>query len=41
MYLKGIQLTWVGYATSGTPAELQKLVPNVEVLEMKPGQTIV
>src|SRR6202166_260118 len=24
----------------GTPAELQKLAPNVKVLEMKPGQTI-
>ena len=24
----------------GTPAELQKLVPEVKVLEMKPGQTI-
>jgi len=25
---------------TGTPSELQKLVPNVKVLEMKPGQTI-
>ena len=25
---------------TGTPAELQKLVPEVKVLEMKPGQTI-
>jgi hypothetical protein len=25
---------------TGTPGELQKLVPDVEVLEMKPGQTI-
>ncbi len=25
---------------TGTPAELQKLTPNVKVLEMKPGQTI-
>jgi len=25
---------------TGTPKELQKLVPNVEVLEMKPGKTI-
>jgi len=25
---------------TGTPRELQKLVPDVEVLEMKPGQTI-
>lgn len=25
---------------TGTPAELQKLVPNVRVLEMKPGQTL-
>ncbi len=25
---------------TGTPAELQKLVPNVEVLELKPGKTI-
>ncbi|MGH9512699.1 MAG: metal-dependent hydrolase [Terriglobales bacterium] len=25
---------------TGTPAELRKLAPNVEVLEMKPGQTI-
>jgi L-ascorbate metabolism protein UlaG (beta-lactamase superfamily) len=27
-------------ALTGTPGEFQKLVPNVEVLEMKPGQTI-
>jgi len=25
---------------TGTPAEFRKLVPNVEVLEMKPGQTV-
>jgi L-ascorbate metabolism protein UlaG (beta-lactamase superfamily) len=25
---------------TGTPAELKKLVPNVNVLEMTPGQTI-
>jgi L-ascorbate metabolism protein UlaG (beta-lactamase superfamily) len=25
---------------TGTPAELQKLVPNVKVLEMKLGQTL-
>jgi len=25
---------------TGTPSELQKLVPSVEVVEMKPGQTI-
>ena len=25
---------------TGTPAELQKLIPNVKVLEMKPGQAI-
>ena len=25
---------------TGTPAELQKLVPDVKVLELKPGQTI-
>ena len=25
---------------TGTPAELQKLAPDVKVLEMKPGQTI-
>jgi L-ascorbate metabolism protein UlaG (beta-lactamase superfamily) len=25
---------------TGTPSALQKLVPDIEVLEMKPGQTI-
>jgi hypothetical protein len=25
---------------TGTPAQLQKLAPNVEVLAMTPGQTI-
>jgi L-ascorbate metabolism protein UlaG (beta-lactamase superfamily) len=25
---------------TGTPADLKKLEPNVEVLEMKPGQTL-
>src|ERR1700680_2572556 len=25
---------------TGRPADLQKLVPNIEVLEMKPGQTV-
>jgi L-ascorbate metabolism protein UlaG (beta-lactamase superfamily) len=25
---------------TGRPDELQKLLPNVEVLEMKPGQTV-
>jgi L-ascorbate metabolism protein UlaG (beta-lactamase superfamily) len=25
---------------TGTPGELQKLVPDVKVLELKPGQTI-
>jgi hypothetical protein len=25
---------------TGRPSELAKLVPNVEVLEIKPGQTI-
>jgi hypothetical protein len=25
---------------TGRPGELQKLVPNVEVLEMKPGVTV-
>jgi hypothetical protein len=25
---------------TGTPGELQKLVPNVKVLELKPGQAI-
>jgi hypothetical protein len=25
---------------TGTPGELQKLVPDVEVLKLKPGQTI-
>jgi L-ascorbate metabolism protein UlaG (beta-lactamase superfamily) len=25
---------------TGTPAELKKLAPNIEILEMKPGQTI-
>jgi L-ascorbate metabolism protein UlaG (beta-lactamase superfamily) len=25
---------------TGTPAELKKLVPDVEVVEMKPGQTL-
>jgi hypothetical protein len=25
---------------TGTPGELQKLVPDVEVLELKPGKTI-
>jgi L-ascorbate metabolism protein UlaG (beta-lactamase superfamily) len=25
---------------TGTPAQLQKLVPDVKVLELKPGQTV-
>ena len=25
---------------TGTPGELQKLAPNVKVLELKPGQTV-
>jgi L-ascorbate metabolism protein UlaG (beta-lactamase superfamily) len=25
---------------TGTPADLQKLVPDVKVMELKPGQTI-
>jgi L-ascorbate metabolism protein UlaG (beta-lactamase superfamily) len=25
---------------TGTPAELKKLAPHVDVMEMKPGQTI-
>jgi hypothetical protein len=25
---------------TGTPSALHKLVPNIEILEMKPGQTL-
>ena len=34
MNLKGIQLTWLGHAT------FQKLVPEVEIVAMKPGVTV-
>jgi L-ascorbate metabolism protein UlaG (beta-lactamase superfamily) len=42
--LKPITVIPMHYGTfpvlTGTPAELRKLVPDVEVREMKPGETI-